>query len=61
VVLGSSPSWGAEQVSHLHGFRASGFLFGAGFGPVSGGNSLFWGNKGMIIEYPKHLSIFIHA
>jgi len=32
-VLGSSPSWGAKQVNHLHGFRVSGFLFGASFGP----------------------------
>jgi hypothetical protein len=32
----SSPSWGAKQVNHLHGFRVSGFLFRASFGPGFG-------------------------
>jgi hypothetical protein len=47
--IGSSPSWGAKQVNHLHGFRVSGFLFGASFGPVCGGNSLFSGHKLMTV------------
>ena len=49
-VPGSSPGWGAKQVNHLHGFRVSGFFFRASFGPVFGGNSLFWGHKWMTIE-----------
>ena len=39
-VLGSSPSWGAKQVNHLHGFRVSGFFFGASFGP--GFREIYW-------------------
>jgi hypothetical protein len=36
--FGSSPCWGAKQANHLHGFRVSGFFFGASFGPGFGGN-----------------------
>ena len=46
---GCSPSWGAKQVNHLHGFRVSGFFLWASFGPVSGGNSPFSGHKLMTV------------
>jgi hypothetical protein len=58
-VLGSSPSWGAKQVNHLHGFRVSGFFFCASFGPGSGQNHCFMGHDLLTIEHPPNTLQFM--
>ena len=58
--FGSSPSWGAKQVNHLHRFRVSGFLLRASFGPVSGGNFGCFDRRlqnGIIITYKSYKPI----